>query len=249
MNTNYIKFGKGDKTMLILPGVALKPVTINSEAIINAYEIFSNDFTVYLFDYPDDLKKGDRVADITDKLIKQIEELGLKDIYLLGVSLGGMISLEIALKRNDLIKKMVIASSVCRIDKLRQEWIEYARDRKLVEMIKDFCGYIYSEDFYNNYIDVIIEAFADTSDKQLDHFIILEESTKGFDVSKRISDIDIPSMVLGSKKDKIFDYREMEYLADLLNGHIYLYDEYSHAVYDEAPDFKKHIYDFYLREE
>ena len=49
MSINYVKFGSGNRNMLIIPGLSSKPVTGDVRAIANAYELFSNDFIVYLF--------------------------------------------------------------------------------------------------------------------------------------------------------------------------------------------------------
>ena len=41
MNVKYVKFGSGPKTMVILPGLSLRPVTVTPQAVIDAYEIFA----------------------------------------------------------------------------------------------------------------------------------------------------------------------------------------------------------------
>lgn len=64
MEMNYIKFGKGNKIMVILPGLSLKPVCNDSEAVINAYKMFEDDFTVYLFDCRSDVDKNYTVYDM-----------------------------------------------------------------------------------------------------------------------------------------------------------------------------------------
>ena len=51
MNLKYMKFGDGPKNMVILPGLSLRPVTDAPQGVIAAYNIFSEEFTVYLFDY------------------------------------------------------------------------------------------------------------------------------------------------------------------------------------------------------
>ena len=50
IDMNYFKFGNGKKNMIILPGVSIKSVMESEKLVIEAYKIFSNDFTVYVFD-------------------------------------------------------------------------------------------------------------------------------------------------------------------------------------------------------
>ena len=42
-------------------------------------------------------------------------------------------------------------------------------------------------------------------------------------------------------------YKDIEYMKNKINKcNIFLYDNYSHAVYDEANDIRKKIYEFYM---
>ena len=53
-------------------------------------------------------------------------------------------------------------------------------------------------------------------------------------------------MILGSLKDKIISKEDLLFLNEnIVNSEIYLYDDYSHAVYDEAVDIKERILDFF----
>ena len=51
--------------------------------------------------------------------------------------------------------------------------------------------------------------------------------------------------MIGSKKDRVFDWNSMKNTADTFGWDSYFYEEYSHCVYDEAPDFKTRLKDFF----
>ncbi|HAQ62906.1 MAG TPA: alpha/beta hydrolase, partial [Ruminococcaceae bacterium] len=62
----YIKFGQGKKTLVILPGLSVQSVIPAAAAIEKQYEIFKNDFTVYLFDRRQNLPEVYSVYDMAD---------------------------------------------------------------------------------------------------------------------------------------------------------------------------------------
>ncbi|MBR4421071.1 MAG: hypothetical protein IKS69_00880, partial [Erysipelotrichaceae bacterium] len=77
-------------------------------------------------------------------------------------------------------------------------------------------------------------------------FEIYAKSVSGFDVSDRSKEILVPTLILGSIKDKIIDPAEMILMHEQMpESDLYLYEDYSHAVYDEAPDFKDRIMAFF----
>lgn len=249
MEMNYIKFGNGDKTMVILPGLSITPVCDSPDAVIKAYAVFNNDFTVYLFDRRSDVDEGYTLEQMADDTVTKMKELGLKDIYLFGVSQGGMISQYIALKYPEMIKKMVLASTTSRFtDSGSELWNELCTEKKPVKLAKQFCKKIYSKSFYRKIALVLPMMYRNISEEQLKKFEIYARSCIGFDISGRISSIDMPVLVLGSKVDMLIPYEEMIYLHENIKGsEIYLYDDYSHAVYDEAGDFKDRIMEFFLK--
>ena len=66
MELNYCRFGNGKKIMVILPGLSLKPLSGNLEPIESAYELFKDDYTVYLFDYRDKQIENMSIEDMAD---------------------------------------------------------------------------------------------------------------------------------------------------------------------------------------
>ena len=249
MKMNYIKFGKGDKIMLILPGLSLRPICDDPDPVIQAYDIFTKEFTVYLFDRRSDIEENYSLKDMAEDTIKKIEELALKDIYLFGVSQGGMISQYIAIHRPDLIKKLVLASTTYKSEKIsldENEMLKDAENNDVNDLVEYFASSIYSKDFYEKYHDVIVAQYANMNKEELKHFSIISQASSNFNFEEELKEVNIDTLVLGSKKDKVTNYLDMIRLSELLNGKIYLYDSYSHAVYDEAPDFKQHIYNHFL---
>ena len=250
MRMKYMKFGEGEKVMVMIPGLSLTDVSDDPAPVAEAYRMFDEEFTVYLFDRREDVEEGYSIEQMADDTVKKMNELGLKDIYLFGVSQGGMICQYIALKYPKLVKKMVLASTAARFDNDNAgEWIRLAEEKKPVELADAFCRMVYSKGFYESFRSFLPALYGSLPDEQLRRFTIYAKAVNGFDLSERVKEIDVPVLVLGSREDKVIDPVHMEELAKSIEGsELYLYDGYSHAVYDEADDFKERIMDFFLRD-
>ena len=92
----YMKFGSGGGTLVILPGLSLTRVLLAAPAVVRRYELFAEDFTVYVFERRSDLPKTYSVEDMARDTADAMESLGLSGVNLFGASQGGMIAMLIA---------------------------------------------------------------------------------------------------------------------------------------------------------
>ena len=104
----YIRFGTGAGTMVILPGLSIKSVTGMGEAVAAAYDMFTGDFTVYLFDRREDTGPSYDICGMARDTYTVMEHLGLHDIYLFGASQGGMIAALIAAEHPGFVRRLVL---------------------------------------------------------------------------------------------------------------------------------------------
>lgn len=80
--------------------------------------------------------------------------------------------------------------------------------------------------------------------KDFNLFAILASSILSFDCYEKLSEIKCPVLVIGGECDKITTDKASVEIADKIGCEIYMYKEYGHAVYEEAKDFNKRVYDF-----
>ena len=248
MKMNYIQFGNGPKTMLILPGLSVRPVCPLAESIAAAYDVFSRDFTVYLFDRREDVPQDYSLEQMAEDTVTKIKELGLRDIYLYGVSQGGMIAQIITLKHPELVKKLALASTCSFIeDGTVNDWAELSGKHDLEGLLKGFVTKVYGDAYYEQYKDAIYGAYGDLSEKEMDYFAILASAVNGFDLREVADEITVPVFVTGSRDDSVIPITSMEESARLLNAESHFFEGYSHAVYDEAEELKTRVYDFFMK--
>lgn len=249
--TKYAKFGSGEKIFVMFPGLSVKPVTESAEDIAKAYKMFGEEFTVYVFDRPEPVELGVEISDIAESLYETLTSLRISGAYFFGASQGGMILQSILISHPRTAKKAVLGSTVSRIGdgteaKIR-EWVSLADEGDCVKLHLRFFKDIYSEDILNSFGENIYSLIPECEKGELERFIVLANACIGFDVYNDLDKIKCPVLVLGSKKDKVMGEQKQEEIAEKLNCEIYMYDEFSHAVYDEAPDYKQRLFDFFTK--
>ncbi len=251
---DYITFGSGDKKFVIIPGLSIHSVMGLADLIAEAYEAFTEDYTVYLFDRPEELKEDTTIRDLASETAEAMKALDIEDVYLFGASQGGMIAQYLAIDHPELVNRMVLGSTLSRpndtFKKVAGEWIQMAEKKDEEGLIGGFVDDVYSEATLEAYRDTLISSNLGITDEEYQRFIILAKSCLGFDCYEELASITCPVLVLGSKGDRVVTAEGSEELADALGCELYLYDDsYGHGVYDEASDYKQRCLDFFAEAE
>lgn len=248
---DYFSFGKGKRILAIIPGLSIKSVMNSANDIVEAYNILSSDFTIYVFDRKMAMPDNYSIFDMANDTAYVIKKLGINKLSLFGASQGGMISMVIAINYPELVENLIVGSSsafcTTQASKIFKEWILLANERKCTELCLSFGRYIYPKEVFDKYHDFFIEMSKIIDDKELDNFIIMTRSMLDFNILKDLYKIKCPILDLSSKDDLIFGIEASNNLAEALinNEYVsYLYDDYGHAAYDLAPDYKRKIAEF-----
>lgn len=245
---NVISFGSGKQNLAIISGVSLTGLEGMGEAIANSLSIFADDFTVYVFDRRKVLKKGTTIDDMAEDIYFCLKELGVEHTSVYGVSQGGMMGQVLAIKHPEIVDNLIVCSTICRLTldsgRTVDLWMEASRAHDVKKTNELFLEYVYSEAFIESIKDMIPEIVNNGTAEDCDRFVILLEAIKDFDVYDQLDKIQCPTLVMVDKNDKVFNPDCAYEIAERLNCEICVYDKYSHAVYDEAPDIRKKIIRF-----
>ncbi len=250
----FFRFGNGDRTYVILPGLSVKSVMPLADAVAEANKIMHDDFTAYVFDPRRDIPEGYSIEDMARDTAEAIMELGLKDIYLFGASMGGMIAMTIAIEHPELVKKLVLGSSSSHVKeeqrKVIESWVDLAKKRDGEGLYLEFAKEVYPPQAYEGMKDYLISEGRTVTDEEFDKFIILAESIKSFDVSDKVDQIKCPVLAIGVFEDAVLDSDATMEIAEKLDERedfrLYMYIGYGHAAYDIAPDYLQRIKEFFI---
>ena len=246
---NYFRFGRGEKTLIILPGLSIQSVAGCADAVAQEYAALTDDFTIYVFDRRTNLPSAYSVYEMAEDTVKAFSALGLKDVFLFGASQGGMMGLVIAIRHPELVRKLVLgsASSHLREEQYRvlKEWSRLAEQKDPVGLYLDFGEKIYPPAIFRQYRQALISLAGTVTDRDLERFVILAEGTRGFDVSEELGKIRCPVLAIGAFEDAVLDADATMEIAERLDERrdfrLYMYTGFGHAAFDTAPDYRERV--------
>ena len=247
---NYFRFGQGEETFVILPGLSVQSVMGFAQSVADAYQLLADNYTVYVFDRRNELPGSYNVFDMADDTAEVFKTLGLENINLFGASQGGMIAMIIAIKYPELVRKLVLGSTACCIEEGRhqkvEKWVDYAKSGDKEALYLAFGEAIYPEGVYQQSRELLIEAAKTVTDEDLKRFIVLAQGMENYDVSGDLEKIKCPVLVLGSRDDNVLGGEASLQIVERLKTEksLHMYEGYGHAAYDMAPDYKQRILDF-----
>ena len=252
----YFRFGQGEKTMVILPGLSIGSVMPSAQAIADEYAIFQDDYTVYVFDRRSMLPESYSVEQMARDTAIVMKQLDLHDVYLFGASQGGMMAEVIALEYPELVRKLVIGSSAARISEERMnvlnEWIKLKKKKKREELSEAFGRALYTPEVYEQFKQALADMVRPVSKPELEKFVILAKGTKDFDILDRLPQINCPFLAIGSADDSVLGPEALREIVSAMAGKAnfrwYEYDGYGHAAFDMAPDYRQRLFDFFAGE-
>ena len=246
------RFGTGEKQMVILPGMGVKSVMLTAEGVAGAYRVFTDDFTVYCFDRPKILSENNSIGKMTDDTAEAMRQLGIKNACVFGASQGGMMAQYLAIVHPDLVGKLLLGSSCARLhpeaEQVMQRWIELARQGDIDAFCDYFISVLFGKDFADKFGEFIKIAHRDVTPEDFRRFILLANACDNLDLYENLDKIKCPVLVLGAKNDRVLTAEASVEIAEKLGCDYYLYgEEYGHCVFDETPDFKQRMYEFFTR--
>jgi pimeloyl-ACP methyl ester carboxylesterase len=245
---DYISFGKGNKNLIIIPGLGDGLRTVKGMAIPLAfmYKQFAKEYTVYVFSRRNNLTRGFTTQDMALDITQAMNILNISNADIMGVSQGGMIAQCIAINNPERVNKLVLVVTTSKtnemINSVIGNWIQLAEKEDFKSLFIDTAEKSYSESYlakYKKYYNIL---WRFCKPKDYKRFIIQANSCLTHNVYDDLDKIKCPTLIIGGKQDSIVGVNSSKEIADRIsNSELYLYEEYGHAVYEEAKDFNEKV--------
>ena len=121
-----------------------------------------------------------------------------------------------------------------------------AKSGDLTEVALDYTYMGFSEKYLKKYkafipLSVKIQKFMSA-----ERFEKLAKACLTCETYDRLEEIRCPVLVLGGGKDKVVSREASVEIADKLGCDCYIYEDLGHEAYNEAKDFNRRIYEFFL---
>lgn len=240
----YESYGSSNQTLIILNGIMM-----SSASWKPFVEALSEKTRLILVDFYDQ-GKSDHLTDGYDQsvqieLVKEvIEALSLENITLMGISYGGEVAMRFAAQYPNHIKKLILANTTAYTDKqlkaIGDNWVHAAETLDGKKFFKATIPPIYSTNFYEaniDWLDAREVMFAELFKKPwYDAFARLVRSAENHDARNILSQISVPTLVIGADQDLITPIDRQEFISNQIeNSKFVVIKSCGHASMYEKP--------------
>ena len=245
---DYIRFGSGDRVMVMIPGVGDGLRTVKGMALPFAlmYRRLARDFTVYVFSRRVDLAPGETTRDMARDLNDALAALELSGAAVVGVSQGGMIAQWLAIDHPDRVGRLALVVTLSRpnptAEAVIEGWLDMAGRGDYRGIMVDTAERSYSPKKLRRERWTYRLLGSVGKPKSFERFVIQARSCLTHDAYAELPRIACPTLVIGGREDRIVSGAASEEIAARIPGcQLYLYDGLGHGLYEEAPDFLERL--------
>ncbi|MDZ8052775.1 MAG: alpha/beta fold hydrolase [Aulosira sp. ZfuVER01] len=190
---------------------------------------------------PDSPYSIQQMATDTAELLERID---IKKVHLAGHSMGGLIAQELALAHPEKVQSLILLSSLAKGDALFNSiiatWGELPAniDQKLYQQV--ILPWIFSDNFYSipGMIDMIVKMAVNYPFPPTPYGLFHQSrAILGCDTSKRLNNIQCPTLVMVGKQDILTPVKFSEQLAQgIPNAELVVLDRGGHGFLIESPE-------------
>ena len=251
---DYIRFGSGERILVMLPGLGdgLRSMKGTALPVAFMYRIFTKEFMVYAFSRKNVLPVGYTTRDMARDQAEAMERLGISKADIFGVSMGGMIAQHLAIDYPEKVGKLILTVTSSRPNPILtesiEEWVSCAKRGDHTALMDSNVRRIYSEDYYrkNNWMVPIMGKL--TKPKSYDRFFVQADACLTHDAYESLNHIKAPTVVIGGEKDlSLGGDASKEIAAKIPSAELQMYAQWGHGLYEEAKDFNQVVLDFLRR--
>ena len=248
---DYIRFGTGERVLVMLPGLGdgLRSVKGTALPMAFAYHAFAGDFTAYAFSRKNPLPEGYTTKEMAADQAAAMEQLGIKKADVLGVSMGGMIAQHLAISYPERVGRLILTVTSARANPILEasieEWVSCAKRGDHTAFMDSNVRRIYSEAYYrkNKWLIPIMGRL--TKPESYDRFFIQADACLKHDAYENLHRIHAPTLVIGGEQDKALGGgASREIAAQIPGAELRMYGQWGHGLYEEAEDFNRTVLNF-----
>jgi len=247
----YIRFGSGDRTLIMLPGLGDGLRTMKGTALPMAllYRMFAKDFTVYAFSRLAALPQGYTTQDMARDQKDAMDLLGIKKADIFGVSMGGMIAQHLAADYPERVNRLILTvtspePNVILTESIK-EWITLAERGDHTALMDSNLRRIYSDRYYRNNKWMIPLIGKLTKPKTYERFLVQANACLYHNAADKLPGIHCPTLVIGGEQDMALGADPSRQIAAAIPGaQLKMYEAWGHGVYEEEKEFNAVVLNF-----
>lgn len=192
------------------------------------------------------------IADMAGDVISLLDALGLDRVHVLGLSMGGLIAQELALRHPKRVRSLILVATAARLPPMTRHvidvWsrmVQHGVDTEL--FLREQFGWVFTDHLLEQreVVDGMI-AMVRTWPFSAPGFMTQVKACLGHDAVDRVPAILVPSLVLVGREERLIPIPASEELASLLpNARLKILEEGGHGFAAEcAGAFNQAVLDF-----
>ena len=251
---DYIRFGTGERILVMLPGLGDGLRSMKGTALPMAvmYRMFTRDFTVYAFSRRHALPAGYTTRDMARDQVSAMEQLGIQKADIFGVSMGGMIAQYLAIDYPEKVGRLILTVTSSRPNPILTEsvgeWVSCARRGDHTALMDSNLRRIYSESYCRKNKWMVPLMGKLTKPKDYERFFVQADACLTHNACGSLHQIQAPTLVVGGEKDLSLGGEASKEIAERIPGaELLMYEQWGHGLYEEAKDFNRAVLAFLCR--
>lgn len=248
---DYIRFGTGEKILVMLPGLGdgLRSVKGTALPMALMYRKFAKEYTVYAFSRKNVLPEGYTTRDMARDQKDAMEALGLQRADVFGVSMGGMIAQWLAIDCPEKVGKLILAVTSARPNPILTEsvteWISQAKQGDHTALMDSNVRRIYSDAYYRKSKWLVPIMGKISKPKSYDRFLVQADACMTHDAYEHLIQIQSSTLVIGGAKDNTLGGEASQEIAAWIpEAQLRMYAQWGHGLYEEAKDFQQTVLEY-----
>ena len=232
----YLRLGHGPPLVMVqgLSPVHDVPTGWSRRMALSQARPCGRHFTVYCVNRKRGLEPGESMSDIAGHLASAIEhDLG-QPVFLQGTSTGGSVALQLAVDRPDLVVRLVLVASACRLGpRGREAQAEMARLTRAGQGAEAWAGLMTSMlpgPLRGPMRPLSRLAAGSMAPDDPTDLLVTLDAEDAFDVGDQLGRVTAPALVIGGARDGFYTRELFEVTAaGIRDGRVHIFDGWGHA--------------------
>jgi pimeloyl-ACP methyl ester carboxylesterase len=243
---DWLRLGDGSLPVVVIPGAGDGLWTVGRSAplLIWRYRRRLRSHRLLVLGRREPIPSGFGVEEHADDYVEAAERLGWEPSIWECISAGGPIGQWAALRRPDLVRGLILASSMHRSDEtlrsVLESWFRLVQDREWAGLYWSIAALNRRPTELARYqlLQPLLRILPAPRSPQ--RFVRLLDGLMVLDNSAMVPQIECPALVIGGEDDRIITAALQREMAGLVpNCRLVLYKGYGHAAPVEHPDYER----------
>ena len=245
---DYVTFGKGKKSLVIIPGLGDGLQTVKGMAMpfLITYRILAKRYKIYVFSRINELRQGYTTRDMAADVAEAMEVLNITNAHVMGISQGGMIAQWLVVDFPKKVQKLILAVTTAKLSNQGREriscWLNLSQTGTYKDLMIDIARHSYTTKSFGRfkYLYRIMGIFGRIKDKK--RIDIQAVSCLKHDSLAFLEKINCPTLIIGAENDDVLgldgSLRLHQHIKD---SQLTILPECGHALYEQNKDFQKRV--------